>query len=124
MEALWKAYLRRNRLRNPDAAGDWLETFVRRIGYKSAKKQQGRKEAMMKIAPLLEHEPPPMPDHLFSIAEMERTIDELPEPMRTVVQMRIEGWPYIDVAIKLGIAESTARSYYNRAKRILYDKLD
>ena len=123
MEALWKAYVRRDRLRDPDAAGDWLETFVRRIGYKSAKKQQGREEAMMKIAPLLEREPPPVPDHLFSIAETKRTIDELPEPMRMVVQMRLEGWPYTDVATRLGMAESTARSYYNRAKRILRSKL-
>ena len=123
MEALWKAYMRRDRLKNPEAAGDWLETFVRRTGYKSAMKRQRREEAMVKIAPLLEPEPVPAPDQLLIVSELERAIDELPEPLRTVVQMRIEGWPYSDVATKLGVAESTARSYYSRAKRVLRDKL-
>jgi RNA polymerase sigma-70 factor, ECF subfamily len=57
-------------------------------------------------------------------AILERSIDQLPDPFRTVFVLRaLEEMPSEEVAAVLGIPEATARTRYFRARAMLRDSL-
>ena len=62
-------------------------------------------------------------DH-YTMDQIVRAIQELPEQFRVVFNMHeVEEMEYSEIAEQLGIQESTVRSHFSRARRMLREKL-
>ncbi|MBL8913341.1 MAG: sigma-70 family RNA polymerase sigma factor [Archangium sp.] len=76
-----------------------------------------------------ERMPPPAPDEETQRLEvrrvLERTVDELPQPLRVVFVMRdVEGFSSAEVGASLGISEEAVRVRLFRARQTLQRSLD
>lgn len=61
----------------------------------------------------------------ISFEKIHDAIRELPEGCRQVFNLyAVEDWPHKEIAKELGISESTSKSQYQRARKLLRDKLN
>jgi len=122
-EAFVTAFLKIDSLNDPDSFGAWLKKIVinKTVSFLRNKNRIGFET---------EEDVPDWPaddcleDEMISPEQIHEAIMELPSGSRVILNMYlIEGLKHKEIASMLGISCSTSKSQFQRAKRILYDKL-
>ncbi len=111
-EALVRAWLGINKLRDPARFAGWTRTIAVRLCLDTLRRR--------------EPEPPPPPeggDDPELRLDLARALERLPPAARAAVSLRAEGASFAEIAASLGISESAAKMRVHRALRQLRDML-
>ncbi|MEQ9403337.1 MAG: sigma-70 family RNA polymerase sigma factor [Cyclobacteriaceae bacterium] len=121
-EAFVKAFKRIEDLDDPKAFAGWLKRIVVNTGIEYTRKRKyefeelndEREEFAEEIAE----------DRFIEPDVLHSAIKELPDGCRTVLSLHLlEGYKHSEVAEELGISESTSKTQYRHAKKLLKEKL-
>jgi RNA polymerase sigma-70 factor (ECF subfamily) len=122
-EVLVKAYTQQGTLKEPSKLRSWLYQIVRNT---ISDHYRGQKT----LEPVLDHLPPPGAGEETEQAQRELAgclvplLDELPESYRRALQLaEIEGVTQQEVASRLGLSLSGAKSRVQRARKMLREAL-
>lgn len=123
---LWEG---RDRLvfNNEKSLQGYLYTCAKHRAIDYLRKNQTERKALQGLKTLtIDIEHPDERDALIFKAEVVARLSEaivgLPAQYRTTVEMALAGKSYVEIALQLGIKESTARSNMTRAKNLLLKK--
>jgi RNA polymerase sigma-70 factor (ECF subfamily) len=124
-----KAFESIGRLQNANSVESWLYKIMvnvsinyvtrnRQIQYTDMATLENQEDLVASM-----DETPIENDH-YTMDQIVRAIQELPEQFRVVFNMHeVEEMEYSEIAEQLGIQESTVRSHFSRARRMLREKL-
>lgn len=121
-EAFITAFNDLKSLRNESAFGGWLKKIAIRQCLKHRKK-----ESLIIVSTetsgLIE-EPEETWMQQISIQQINNAICELPNGCRQIFTLyAVEDWSHKEIAEEMGISESTSKSQYQRARKLLRNKL-
>jgi len=123
-EAFFKAFDKLHTFRNEVAFGAWLKRIVVNtcIDYLKKKKLQLTSIDDVKgVADVQDGADDFMPE---SVEDIKLAMNELPEGYRLVLNLHlVEGYEYEEIAEMLGIAQSSVRSQFTRARQKLIELL-
>jgi RNA polymerase sigma-70 factor (ECF subfamily) len=109
-------------LKNELAFGGWLKQIVIRQCLKQLKKSQVVVMSAVDIDIQEDNDIGWIQEIRFD--QIHKAITELPEGCRQVFTLyAVEDWSHHDIAVELGISESTSKSQYQRARKLLRNKL-
>ena len=127
LEALLLASRKRNELKDEEKTRAWLAGFVRNVGMKAREKRARRQQLTQKRYYLLERDAPHRPDEIFDekqkMEALERAITSLAQPQRRIVEMKLDGLTYREIAERLDMALRTVKSHRARALVALRESL-
>lgn len=127
-EAFVLASARRDELKDEKKTREWLAGFVRNVGMKAWEKRARRQQLIQKRYHLLERDPPRRPDEILDDKQkkevVERAIATLAQPQRKVVELKLDGLTYREIAEQLGMALRTVKSHRARALAALREVLE
>lgn len=115
--------------------GDWrgegpFDAWCRRIfvnvalSFLRKRSNLGAEEDISELPPGRVEGVAPQALETLSAEELKRTIDELPDGYKTVLNLyAVEGYSHAEIGEMLGISETTSRSQYIRAKARLAERL-
>lgn len=122
------ASTKRDELKDKKKTKSWLTGFVRNVGMKTWEKRRRRQELIQKRYYLLERESPARPDEVFDDKQrreaVERAVATLSQPQRGIVELRLDGLTYREIAERLGMALRTVKSHRARALVALREVLE
>jgi RNA polymerase sigma factor (sigma-70 family) len=120
-DALMQAYSKLNSLKEVEKFGSWLKRivinhclhFIRdKISFSDLSNLNLEEEEVGDL-------------HTFSMEEINESIRQLPDGCRIVFNLYLlENYSHKEVAIMLGISESTSKSQYQRARQLLQHQLN
>ncbi len=120
-EAFVKAFKNLDNLTNDVAFAGWLKRIVVNTGLEYVRKKKYVFEEIDEQRDEFEEDEPVAEVDVNSIHS---AIKELPDGCRTVLSLHVfEGYKHVEIAKELGIAESTSKTQYRHAKKLLKDKL-
>lgn len=124
-----KVYKNIGKLKQPMALEDWIYRIMvnvcvnyvcrrREVVYCGITGMDGRQNEEQFSAAPFDTDP-------FETAEVMKAIRALPDPYRAVFNMKeVDGFDYSEIAERLSMNESTARSVVSRARKMLRDALE
>jgi RNA polymerase sigma-70 factor (ECF subfamily) len=117
-ESFTDAFMQLERFENKSTFGAWLKQIV---VFKSVSFLKKRKMSFMDmelVVDLPEENELDETDTVYTIDMVKQTIQVLPDGYRTVLNLYLfEGYGHDEIAEMLGVAQSTARTQYIRAKQ-------
>ena len=124
-EAFVSAFSKLHTYQGRASFGAWLKRIVINKCLSLIKKQR------IQFEPLEDHKLETIPDEVYYLEEsrlnpskIHKAIKELPEGCRVIFTLyQLEGYDHGEISSILGITESTAKSQYHRAKKLLRKKL-
>lgn len=120
-EAFVKAFKKIHDLDDPKAFGGWLKRIVVNMGLEYLRKNKFHFE---ELEDQTEIENEQIDEALVDDKTLHAAIKELPDGCRTVLCLHLlEGFKHKEIASQLGISESTSKTQYRHAKRLLKTKL-
>ncbi|MEP1033192.1 sigma-70 family RNA polymerase sigma factor [Ekhidna sp.] len=120
-EAFIKAFKKINDLDDPKAFGGWLKRIVVNLGLEHIRKKKYNFEAIEDQSDIESTE---IDESLIDNKTLHEAIKELPGGCRTVLCLHLmEGYKHKEIADKLDISESTSKTQYRHAKKLLKTKL-
>jgi RNA polymerase sigma factor (sigma-70 family) len=120
-EAFAKAFRRINDLEEPKAFAGWLKRIVVNLGLEYARKKKFYFEDIENQNQLESEE---VDDKLIDDNTLHHAIKELPDGCRTILCLHLlEGYKHKEIAEQLGISESTSKTQFRHAKKLLKNKL-
>ena len=121
-EAFTDAFLQLDRFANRSTFGAWLKQIV---VYKSIGLLKKRKIRFLEMDATEEiPDEPAAEDNGYNLSRIREAIQELPDGYRTVLSLYLfEGYRHEEIADILGLAHSTVRTQYIRAKLKLMNHL-
>lgn len=120
-EAFVKAFKKINDLDDPKAFGGWLKRIVVNLGLEHARK---KKYFFEDIDDQEEVDNEEIDESIIDDETLHEAIKSLPEGCRTVLCLYLlEGYKHKEIAEQLDISESTSKTQYRHAKKLLKDKL-
>ncbi|WP_436516157.1 RNA polymerase sigma factor [Ekhidna sp. To15] len=120
-EAFVKAFKKIDDLEDPKAFGGWLKRIVVNKGLEYARK---KKYYFEDIETQEEAESSEIDDSVIDDKTLHNAIKELPDGCRTVLCLHLlEGFKHKEIAEKLDISESTSKTQFRHAKKLLKTKL-
>ncbi|MCP4458334.1 MAG: sigma-70 family RNA polymerase sigma factor [Cytophagales bacterium] len=120
-EAFIKAFKNLGNLTNDLAFAGWLKQIVVNTGLEYARKKKYVFEDIDEQHDDFE-EDEPISD--VDVGSIHAAVKELPDGCRTVLSLYIfEGYKHSEIAEELGITESTSKTQYRHAKKLLKEKL-
>ena len=118
-EAFVKAFKNLENLTNEVAFAGWLKRIVVNIGLEYVRK---KKYVFEDIDDQHDHLEEDEPISEVDVNSIHATIKELPNGCRTVLSLHVfEGYKHAEIAAELSIAESTSKTQYRHAKKLLTD---
>jgi RNA polymerase sigma-70 factor (ECF subfamily) len=110
--------------RGESAFGTWLTRLAVNVVL-SERRDRGRRDARLTLAPDVETLAAPVPPKDSGTAlDLERAIAGLPEQARRVFVLHdVEGWKHPEIARQTGLAVGTCKSQLHRARRLLREVL-
>lgn len=114
-----KAFSEIHKLKNDKAFGGWLKRIVIN---RSIDLSRNKKFVFAEIETIMEKQVPieEEVDDLFDPAMVHHYIKKLPDGARQILVMRaLEGYKHSEIAASLDISESTAKTQFFRAKKLL-----
>lgn len=127
-EAFVKAFKNLENLTNDQAFAGWLKRIVVNTGLEHLRKRKMVFEEIDEERDDLEDEV--LEDEVLEVEEMDAksihaAIKELPDGCRTVLSLHVfEGLKHGEIAKELGISESTSKTQFRHAKKLLKVKLE
>ncbi len=119
-EAFVKAFKKIHDLEDPKAFGGWLKRIVVNVGLEHVRKKKYYFEDIEDQ----EMESPEIDDSLIDDKTLHNAIKELPDGCRTVLCLHLlEGYKHKEIADQLDISESTSKTQYKHAKKLLKIRL-
>ena len=116
-EAVLRAWIRRDTLRNEEYFRTWLTRIVIRESFRLAKKR--RQTVPLEEADLLAA----APDETFT--DLYRALARLPAELRVTVELReLEGFSVAETALLTGVKPVTVKKRHARAKALLRELLE
>lgn len=120
-EAFVKAFKKINDLEDPMAFPGWLKRIVVNMGLEYLRK---RKVIFEDIEDNKQLESEEIEEPNISSKNLYKAIKSLPDGCRAVLSLHlIEGFKHREIAAQLGISESTSKTQFRHAKRLLKTKL-
>lgn len=120
-EAFVKAFRKIADLEDPMAFAGWLKRIVVNLGLEYARKNKFYFEDIEEHSQLESEE---IDEKLVDNNTLHRAIMELPDGCRTVLSLHLlEGLKHKEIAEQLGISESTSKTQFMHAKKLLKTKL-
>jgi len=120
-EAFIRAFKNLEHLTNDVAFAGWLKRIVVNTGLEYVRKNKYVFEDINDECDDLEMDEPVAEVDASSI---HKAVKELPNGCRTVLTLHVfEGYKHAEIAEELGIAESTSKTQYRHAKKLLKEKL-
>ena len=120
-EAFVKAFRKIHDLEDPKAFGGWLKRIVVNIGLEHARR---KKYYFEDINEQEEAENEEIDGSLIDDKTLHDAIKELPDGCRTVLCLHLlEGFKHKEIAEQLDISESTSKTQFRHAKKLLKTKL-
>ncbi|WP_424961121.1 RNA polymerase sigma factor [Ekhidna sp.] len=120
-EAFVKAFRRIDDLEEPKAFAGWLKRIVVNMGLEYVRKKKFHFEDLENQNQLESEE---VDDKLIDDKTLHRAIKELPDGCRTILSLHLlEGFKHKEIAEELGISESTSKTQFRHAKKLLKNKL-
>ncbi|MEP5610902.1 MAG: RNA polymerase sigma factor [Cyclobacteriaceae bacterium] len=122
-EAFVKAFKKIDNLDDTKAFAGWLKRIVVNTGVEYLRKKKYQFEEITNEAEELEEE---MEDGLSIEPEvLHNAIKELPDGCRSVLSLHLfEGYKHAEIAMQMGISESTSKTQFRHAKVLLKKKLE
>jgi RNA polymerase sigma factor (sigma-70 family) len=132
-ETFAKAFAQRRRFRGSteEEAGGWLFRIARNELFQYARRGKVERKASERLGlttPTFSEDDLERVEHLASLGPLREAVRalfvDLPDAQREAVHLRVvEGLPYPDVALRLGITETTARARVSRALGELRERM-
>ncbi|WP_462250034.1 RNA polymerase sigma factor [Ekhidna sp.] len=120
-EAFIKAFKKIEYLDDPKAFGGWLKRIVLNTGLEHIRK---KKYFFEDIEEQNELENEEVDESMIDSKVLHEAIKSLPDGCRTVLCLHLlEGFKHKEIAIQMGISESTSKTQFRHAKRLLKTKL-
>lgn len=120
-EAFVKAFRKIHDLEDPKAFGGWLKRIVINMGLEHVRR---KKYYFEDIADQEEVEKDDINESLIDDKTLHEAIKELPDGCRTVLCLHLlEGFKHKEIAEQLEISESTSKTQFRHAKKLLKTKL-
>ena len=120
-EAFVKAFRKIHDLDDPQAFAGWLKRIVVNTGLEFIRK---KKHLFEDIEDQSDMETEEVESPMIDTEVLHKAIQDLPDGCRTVLSLHlIEGYKHREIADQLGISESTSKTQYKHAKRLLKVKL-
>lgn len=120
-EAFVRAFKNLETLTNDVAFAGWLKRIVVNTGLEYVRKKKYVFEDIDDQRDDLEADEP---IGEVDVQAIHRAVKELPDGCRTVLSLHVfEGYKHSEIAAELGIAESTSKTQYRHAKKLLKNKL-
>lgn len=122
-EAFVKAFKKIDNLDDPQAFAGWLKQIVVNTGMQYLRKKKYEFEEITNEAEELEED---LGDGLVIEPEvLHNAIKELPDGCRSVLSLHLfEGFKHSEIAVQMGISESTSKTQFRHAKILLKKKLE
>lgn len=123
-ESFVRAFHQLDRFRGEATLGAWLKRIT--INTALNKIRRNKKLGFTELEDLeFISEPVAIePQNKYSVEDIHRGIQELPEGSRVVLSLHLlEGYQHKEISQILGITESTSKSQYHRAKKLLQNIL-
>src|SRR5436190_1543677 len=122
-ETFCKAQLQLHQLREPSRAKAWLFTILRNAFLHRVRTEQSHRLLPMEAIGDLA-EPPPEPRAVVEPEELQKALNDLPEPFRTpLILFYFEEFSYRDIADQMDLPIGTVMSRLARAKAHLRARL-
>lgn len=123
-DAFCKAQMQLHQLRDPDRAKPWLFTILRNGYLHRIRNEQSKKHCALDAVGDIAGKPPdPLPP--IDSEDLQRALNDLPEPFRTpVILFYFEEFSYRDIAEQLNVPIGTVMSRLARAKVHLREQLE
>ncbi len=122
-EAFIKAFKNLENLTNDQAFAAWLKRIVVNTGLEHLRKRKIVFEEIDEERDDLEYEILEIQE--VDVKSIHAAIKELPDGCRTVLSLHVfEGLKHIEIAEQLGISESTSKTQFRHAKKLLKVKLE
>lgn len=119
-DTLLKLYENLERLREPDAARGWVRTAARRAVIDAHRRRRWVLSEPEPLAP----EPEDWSTEEMVASWLPAFVETLPEPYREAVRWAdLEGVPRVEIARRLDLSVSGAKSRVQRGRRILKERL-
>ncbi len=120
-EAFVKAFKKIHDLEDPNAFGGWLKRIVINKGLEHARR---KKYYFEDIDDQVETQDTGVDESQIDDQTLHRAIKELPDGCRTVLCLHLlEGYKHKEIAEQLDISESTSKTQFRHAKKLLKTKL-
>ncbi len=120
-EAFVKAFRKIHDLDDPQAFAGWLKRIVVNTGLEFIRK---KKYLFEDIEDQSDIETEEVESSTIDTEVLHKAIQDLPDGCRAVLSLHlIEGYKHKEIADQLGISESTSKTQYKHAKRLLKVKL-
>ncbi len=120
-EAFVKAFKKISDLDEPKAFGGWLKRIVVNTGLEHIRK---KKYDFEDVEVIEDREEEIENDSAIENEVIHAAIKSLPDGCRAIVCLHLlEGYKHREIAIRLGISESTSKTQYRHAKALLKKKL-
>ena len=120
-EAFIKAFRKIESLEEPKAFGGWLKRIVINAGLEYTRRNHTYFDTIEKIE---ESESDEVNENLIDDTMLHAAIKNLPDGCRTVLTLHLlEGMKHSEIAEELSISESTSKTQYRHAKKLLKEKL-
>lgn len=119
-EAFVKAFTKVNELEKNVAFPGWLKRIVVNTGIEYTRKKKYQFDSIEE----LNQEEEELDEELIEPKVLHQAIKELPDGCRAVLALHLlEGYKHSEVADELGISESTSKTQFRHAKKLLRTKL-
>ena len=120
-EAFVKAFRKIHDLDDPQAFAGWLKRIVVNTGLEFIRKKKYLFEDIEEQSDIETEE---VESSMIDTEVLHKAIQDLPDGCRAVLSLHlIEGYKHREIADQLGISESTSKTQYKHAKRLLKVKL-
>jgi RNA polymerase sigma-70 factor (ECF subfamily) len=122
-ETFCKAQLQLHQLREPSRAKAWLFTILRNAFLHRVRTEQSHRQLPIEAIGNLAG-PPPEPPAVVEPEELQKALNDLPEPFRTpLILFYFEEFSYRDIADQMDLPIGTVMSRLARAKAHLRTRL-
>lgn len=120
-EAFVKAFKKIDTLKNPKTFPGWLKQIVVNTALEQARKKKRWFETLAQDYTMEEEV---IDERLITDQDLHRAIKTLPDGCRTVLSLHLfEEMKHAEIAKALDISESTSKTQYRHAKKLLKEKL-
>ena len=120
-ESFIKAFKKIDTLEDAKAFGGWLKRIVLNMGLEHVR---SKKLQFEDVEDQLHIESDEVEESLIDNETLHAAIKALPEGCRTILNLHLmEGYKHKEIAEQLGITESTSKTQFRHAKKLLKDKL-
>ena len=123
-ESFVKAFRKIQDLDDPMAFGGWLKRIVVNTGLEHVRKRKYNYEDIENQPEAESDESDEIDERLIDDEILHKAIKELPDGCRTILCLHLlEGFKHKEIAAKLDISESTSKTQFRHAKKLLKTKL-